>query len=138
MLKQYGIHGQTQAVLNFPFNGGKASITVEFGRGRIGAGPLNRPATYTTENPVIQDIIESSSEFGHLIKLVRVSEGSEEKKAAANENAPALAAHPEITSKEEAIAFLKAQGAKATQLKDDDAIKKYATKIGVWFPNLYE
>lgn len=137
MLKQYGIYGQTQAVLNFPINEGKAWFTAEFGRGRIGAGLQNRPATYTTANPVIQGIIENSKEFGHLIKIVRVSEESEEKKAAVSET-PALTAHPEITSKEDAIMFLKQNGAKATHLKDDDSIKKYAAKIGVSFPNLYE
>ncbi len=137
MLKQYGIYGQTQAIINFPINEGKAWFTAEFGRGRIGAGLQNRPATYTTANPVIQGIIENSKEFGHLIKIVRVSEESEEKKAAVSET-PALTAHPEITSKEDAIMFLKQNGAKATHLKDDDSIKKYAAKIGVSFPNLYE
>ncbi|MBP5388807.1 MAG: hypothetical protein J6Y27_00460 [Bacteroidales bacterium] len=136
MLKQYGIYGQTQAVINFPINDGQAWFTAEFGRGRIGAGIQNRPATYTTANPVIQAIIENSKEFGHLIKIVRVTEDSEEKKAAAP-NAPALAAHPEIASKEDAVAFLKQNGAKATQLKDDESIRKYAEKIGVFFPNLY-
>jgi len=134
MLKTYGIHGQTTAILNFPINEGRAWFTAEFARGRIGAGLQNRPATFTTSNPVVQGIIENSVEFGHLIKLVRVSEESEEKKAAASE-APALTAHPEIISKEDAVAFLKANGAKATHLKDDDSIKKYAEKIGVWFPN---
>lgn len=137
MLKQYGIYGQTQAIINFPINEGKAWFTAEFGRGRIGAGLQNRPATYTTANPVIQGIIENSKEFGHLIKIVRVSEESEEKKAAVSQT-PALTAHPEITSKEDAIMFLKQNGAKATHLKDDDSIKKYAAKIGVSFPNLYE
>lgn len=136
MLKQYGIYGQTQAIINFPINDGKAWFTAEFGRGRIGAGMQNRPATYTTANPVIQGIIENSKEFGHLIKIVRVSEESEEKKAA--EMSPALTAHPEITSKEDAIVFLKQNGAKATHLKDDDSIQKYAARIGVFFPNLYE
>lgn len=137
MLKQYGIYGQTQAVINFPINDGQAWFCAEFGRGRIGAGLQNRPATFTTSNPVVQGIIENSKEFGHLIKLVRVSEESEEKKAAAPA-APALTAHPEILSKEDAVAFLKQNGAKAIHLKDDDSIKKYAEKIGVWFPNLYE
>ena len=134
MLKQYGIYGQTQAVLNFPINDGKAWFTAEFGRGRIGAGLQNRPATYTTANPVIQGIIENSKEFGHLIKIVRVSEESEEKKAAVPAT-PALTAHPEIYSKEDAVVYLKSQGAKAVNLKDDESIRKYADKIGVYFPN---
>ena len=137
MLKQYGIHGQTQAVINFPINDGLASFTAEFGRGRIGAGIMDRPATFSTSNPVIQGVIESSPMFGHLITLVRVTEDDSEKKAA-EIDAPALAAHPEICSKEDAVAFLKANGAKAIHLKDDESIKKYAAKIGVFFPNLYE
>ena len=138
MLKTYGIHGQTQAILNFPINDGKAWFKAEFGRGRIGAGPQNRPATFTTANPVIQGIIEASAEFGHLIQIVRVTEDSDAKKAAAHVEAPALAAHPEITSKEDAVVFCKANGAKAIQLKDDESIKKFAAKIGVSFPNLYD
>jgi len=140
MLKTYGIYGQTQAVINFPINEGKAWFTAEFRRGRIGAGIQDRPATFTTANPVIQGIIENSKDFGYLIKLVRMTEDSAEKTAAAPEKpkAPALTAHPEINSKEDAVAFLKANGAKATHLKDDDSIKKYAAKIGVFFPNLYE
>lgn len=137
MLKVYGIHGQTQAVINFPINGGKAWFTAEFGRGRIGAGIQDRPATYTTSNEVIQNIIEDSQEFGHLIKLIRVVKDSSENK----EKKPAkkkLTAHTEITSQEDAIAFLKANGAKATDLVDDDSIQKFAAKIGVFFPNLYE
>ena len=40
-----------------------------------------------------------------------------------------------MTSREEAVAYLKANGAKATNLKDDESIKKYMEKIGVIFPN---
>ena len=139
MLKVYGIHGQTQAIINFPLNGGKAWYTAEFRRGRIGSGPQNHPAVFATNNPIVQGIIENSAEYGHLIKLIRTS-GEEAKPAAAA--APSvsvsLVAHPEITSREDAVVFLKENGAKASNLKDDKSIKKYAAKIGVRFPNLYE
>ena len=60
--------------------------------------------------------------------------------AKAKEEAPAAGgtAVTGVTSKEEAIAYLKQNGAKATNLKDDESIRKYAAKIGVHFPNLYE
>lgn len=134
MLKVYGIYGQTQAIINFPINDGAAWFTAEFKRGRICVGQQNRPATFTTSNPVIQDIIESSKQFGHLIQIIGVS-GEGEIPA---DDKPDLEAKPDVTSKEEAIAFLKANGAKATQLRDDEAIKKCAAKIGYYFPNLYE
>jgi hypothetical protein len=132
--KTYGVSGliDWQAQIK----AGKATLIVTFTGGGLTSYGVT-PAQYTTENLLYQRIIENSKEFGHLIKIVRVSEESEEKKAAVSET-PALTAHPEITSKEDAIMFLKQNGAKATHLKDDDSIKKYAAKIGVSFPNLYE
>lgn len=137
MLKVYGIYGQTQAIINFRLNDGAASFTAEFKRGRICVGPQSRPATYTTSNPMVQDIIESSKEFGHLIQLVDVV-ADQDAKEPETKKTSGLEAKTGITSKEEAISFLKANGAKATQLKDDDAIKKCAAKMGYFFPNLYE
>lgn len=134
MLKIYAIDGQTQAILNFPLNDGKAWFTAEFRRGRIGAGPQNRPATYATRNAVVQGIIENSPEYGRLIRLWRTGDDEEKPQAASRDLEP----HPEITSKEDAAAYLKANGAKAVNLKDDESIRKYAEKIGVYFPNLYE
>lgn len=139
MLKTYGIDGQTTAILKIPFNNNEAWLEVEFKRGRIGAGTQNRPATYTSADPVVQAIIEGSPYFHRLIRLVRVvgdDKPAPKRKAAA---APVeVTAHPEILDKEAAVEFLKANGAKATDLKDDESIKKYAAKIAVSFPNLYE
>lgn len=138
MLKVYGIHGRTQCIIKVPVNEGKAWVECEFKGGRIGAGIANRPATYPTANEVEQQIIENSPLFGHLITLHRV--------AGVTNNAPAKQEEPEkklnaitsVTSKEEAVAYLKEQGAKATDLRSDAAIKRYAAGIGVCFPNLYE
>ena len=141
MLKTYGIDGQTTAIVKIPFNGNTAWLEVEFKRGRIGTKTQNRPATFSTTDPVEQAIIENSPMFGRMIRLIRCI-GSDEtptaKSSAAPAPAPALENHPEITSKDEAVAFLKAHGAKATNLKDDESIMKFAAKIGVRFPNLYE
>lgn len=136
MLKTYGIDGQTTAILKIPFNNNEAWLEVEFRRGRIGAGLQNRPATYSTQDPVVQKIIETSAFFGRMIRIVRVIGGEESKRN--EEPTASYIAHPEVYSKEEAIEFLKAHGAKATNLKDDESIKKFMAKIGVSFPNLYE
>lgn len=140
MLKTYGIDGQTTAIVKIPFNGNTAWLEVEFKRGRIGTKTQNRPATFSTTDTAKQAIIENSAYFRRMIKLVRVI-GDDKPAAPAANAAPveqSLENHPEITSKDEAVAFLKARGAKATNLKDDESIMKYAAKIGVRFPNLYE
>lgn len=135
MLKIYGIHGRTQAIVNIPVNNGHAHFECEFKHGRIGAGLGNRPATYATNDSIEQNIIENSPLFGPLIFLHRVAAPTEKKPEQVKAS---LQAVPGITSREEAIAYLKQNGAKAVHLKDDETIKKYATKIGVHFPNLYE
>ena len=129
MLKIYGIHGRTQALIKVPVNNGKAWIECEFKHGRIGAGIGNRPATYPTTDVTEQNIIENSPMFGQIIFLHNVA--AEETKETPIE-AKAVTG---VTSKEEAVAYLKANGAKATNLKDDAAIQKYMEKIGVFFPN---
>lgn len=143
--KTYGIYGRTTAILRIPTGkGGKATIEVEFNRGIPNAGPNYRPATYATSDPVIQSILERSSLFGTMYKIVSIV-GTDESSAKNAKAAPAKPAPVKkdieplegITTKEEAVAFLKSKGAKATNLKDDESIKKYAEKIGVSFPNLY-
>ena len=153
MLKVYGIHGRTTAVIQIPIDkAGRAYLECEFGRGRMGAGPANRPATYATRDETKQAIIENSPLFASgKIKLVRAYE--EEKpvkaktgaaprsKAAAGITPPAPKPEPlgpveGVTSREEAVEYLKAHEAKATNLKDDESIKSYMAKIGVTFPNL--
>ena len=144
MLKVYGIHGRTSANLLVPAGRtGKAFLKVEFARGRIGAGPANRPATYATSDPVKQGIIEASPLYGKQIKLIRTHADANDlmpaaapKQAAAKAAAaPAITEVPGVESYEEAVEYLKAHGAKATNLKSADAVKQYAKKIGVTFPN---
>ena len=161
-LKVYGIPGRTQAIVQIPV--GKAFLTVEFRRGRQGYGTANRPALYSTRNETEQEMIENSPLFGRTIKLVRVEKveapvaapvqkpaaprkPAAPKKPAPEEPAPgepeeaapaaelAVEEHPEVTTKEAAVALLKSKGAKATDLTDEKYLK-YAAKIGVSFPNL--
>lgn len=214
MLKVYGIHGRTAAIIKIPFNHGKGAIECEFENGLIGQGTLNEPAKYSTNSPFVQNVIENSSLFGGLIHLVRsfaeatdaapapqppvAAQNAPAADAAAQANAKRLAAaraakeakkanknavtpadaaepaqadeqggntqyqgaaatatatrdaglekgtddtpvgedHPEITTKEDAIALLKSRGAAATNLVSDKAILAFAHSIGVTFSNL--
>lgn len=134
MLKVYGIHGRTTALIRIPAGkNGRAYLECEFGRGRMGVGPANRPATYVTTDPVKQAIIEGSPLFGGMIKLIRSYEDEPgQTEAPASKSVTEI---PEVTSHDEAVAYLKAHGAKATNLTSDSAIRKYMDKIGVVFPN---
>ena len=136
MLKIYGIQEKTQAIIKFPLNNGKAWLSCEFRHGRIGAGLGNRPATYATTDETEQNIIENSAFYNSGQVFLYRSSG-EETKAKATATAPAVEPQfiPEVYSREEAIQYLKANGAKATNLKDDEAIKKFMAKINVVFPN---
>ena len=142
MVKVYGIHGRTTALIRIPAGSGKAWLELEFRRGRLGLGKSNQAATYSTADPTEQAIIEDSPQFGGLIKLMRVygEQGAEVAPALATEKPEAVEVTftevPEVTTKEQAVAYLKTKGAKATQLRDDEAIKRFAAKIGVSFPNL--
>lgn len=135
--KIYGIYGRTTAIVRVPTGNGKAFIEVEFNRGVPNAGPNYRPATFSTSDPIVQRILEKSRLFGSLYTIVKVRYDEDVKPAgAAKADSPKVESVPDIKTKEEAVAYLKAKGAKATNLKDEDSIKKFADKIGVSFPNL--
>lgn len=139
MLKVYGIYGHTTALINFPAGkGGKAFLRCEFTKGRMG-GLASRPATYTTSDPIKQSIIESSPLFGKSVKLVRFHQTEEdlaaEKEDAGKSSSLTITPVPEVTTLEEAIKYLKANGAKATELTSVEKIKKYIAKKGITFPN---
>ena len=132
--KVYGIYGRTTAVLRIP--AGKAYIEVEFDRGVPNAGPNYRPATFSTSDPVVQSILEKSPLFNSLFTIYRIVRDEPEKKAAAAPQKKDVEPLEGIDTKEEAVAYLKSKGAKATNLKDAESILKFAEKIGVSFPNL--
>lgn len=141
-LKVYGVSGRTTALLRIPTKGGRAWIEVEFKRGRLGLGASNKAATFCTNDKTVQSIIEDSSLFGNTIKLLRIYNSDSDAEPAAPkaaekpaENPVEVISVPEVNSKEEAISYLKGRGAKATNLKDDDSIRKFMAKIGVEFPN---
>lgn len=74
---------------------------------RMGADALPTPA------PVIDPVVEEPA----------VSAGGD------------IEEHPEVTTREEAVALLKAKGAKASVLRSAEAIQRAAATFGVTFPN---
>lgn len=133
--KVYGIYGRTTAMVRIPTGSGKAQIEVTFDRGVPNAGPNYRPATFATSDPVVQSILEKSRLFGSLYTIYRVvrDDAATAEKPVKKKDIEPLEG---ITTKEEAVAYLKGRGAKAVNLKDADSILKFADKIGVSFPNL--
>ena len=143
--KVYGIYGKTTVEINLPV--GKATLPLVFERGCLDRKNY-RPASFITNKKYIQDIIESSSFFGGMIKLVKVygNDAPEEQEAEAEpKKAPAKAAaveeevvpteYPDVTTKEQLIAAVKAHGAKANVLADEAKLKKFIATKGLSFPN---
>lgn len=137
-LKIYGIHGRSTASIRVPAGDGKAYLICEFTKGRPTPGGNYKPATYATHDKTEQDIIEHSPYFGGIIKLLHVYGSIEEKAVAKSEaatpkNEPKV--YEDVETYEQAITVLKSLGAKATQLRSVDAIKKLMASMNVSFPN---
>lgn len=140
--KTYGIYGRSTAIIRVPVGRGGAFMEVEFNRGIPTPGPNYRPATFSTSDPVTQAILERCDFFGKLYKIYRIRhEGDDEPsldgKAAETPAAPVHFEEIEgVTTREEAIEYLKQRGAKASDLRTNAAIRKYMEKIEVTFPNV--
>lgn len=122
---------------------GKALIKVPFANGYLDK-KMSRPAVYSTGDPVMQSIIESSDLFGRRIFLQNTygntygSEGVEPApvEPPTNVTVDAASVYPEVTNWEEAVKVLKAiPGVKVTSLRTPDSAKKVAESHGVVFPN---
>lgn len=143
MTKVYGVQGRTSVEIAIPV--GKATLPIEFTKGCLDRKNY-RPATYTTDNKAIQDMIEGSSLFGRMIKLYKVygadvkagvkaeAKGSPKKSEGGAKPVEAKE-YPEVKTLEEAIRILKSLGAKANNLMDEPSIKKYMNNKKVSFPN---
>lgn len=143
--KVYGIDGKTTVELTIEI--GKAKLPLSFEHGCLDRKNY-RPATFSTSDKCVQDMIEGSSYFGKKIRLFKVYGSLDEPAAPApvkpkKEPVAAPAAEPEaeaidfpeITSLEEAQAKLKSLGAKATQLSGT-GMKKFMAAKNITFSNL--
>lgn len=146
--KVYAIYGKTCATIRIPISGGKSWLECEFAHGTPSNGINSRPATLAVKDPVKQSIIETSQFFPNLIKLLRVHADEpavvEEQKVAKStskeiipeeEKTKELQIFEDVTSFEEAVGVLKRLGAKATQLRSPETIKKAMVTMNISFPN---
>lgn len=138
-LKIYGIHGRSTASIRVPAGDGKAYLICEFTKGRPTPGANYKPAVYATSDTTEQSIIEHSPYFGGIIKLMEVYATADTKNSAPimkEENPRAEAkVFEDVTTYEQALTVLKSLGAKATQLRSIDAVKRLMANLNVSFPN---
>ena len=149
--KVYGISGRTTVEINIPV--GKALLPLVFENGSLDRKTY-KPATYSTNSKAIQDMIEGSPLFGKTIKLFKVYGNIDDEPkphkvvepvdapAARSAAAKAKAKTAETAEKvegvsthEEAVAYLKKRGAKATDLIDDESMRAFMAKKNITFDN---
>lgn len=144
MTKVYGVQGRTNVEITLQI--GKARLPIEFTKGCMDR-KCYRPATFTTADKTIQNMIEGSEYFGKLIKLYKVygEDGIQDQSGDAEEpvqTAPAakeerdeIKSFPDVTTIEQLRSKLKSLGAKATNLGSVPAMKKFIASKGLEFPN---
>lgn len=131
---------------------GKAFVRVSFSGGYLNA-KMKRPATFSTNNEVLQQIIENSDLYGRRIFLYRTYGPTEVEKDNAKEvlapteraesNAPAMndmsgdpVSYPEVRTFADAVGVLKnVPGVKASQIRTLTGAKRVAAANGILFPN---
>lgn len=133
---------------------GNALIRVPFTGGHIDRKNA-RNATYTTSDPVMQQIIEGSHMFGRRIFLDRTYGTAEakpsnttvvkkvetpgiEEQSDIEDEIPSVMGkteYPEVTTFDGAVAVLKANGVKAVSLRTKTAARRAAASLGIVFPN---
>lgn len=145
MRKVYKINGKTEVHLVLESASGKTKYKIAFTKGNLDP-KLLAPATYSTNDPVIQEVIERDKLFNKVIFLDKVY-GEVAPAAAPAPTAPAkgkgkgkgetLKEMPEVTTLADAVTVLTAEGASAADF--DGTVKgavKIAKGLGLSFPNL--
>jgi hypothetical protein len=155
MRKVYKINGKTEVHEVFSSPSGKTKVKVTFTKGNL--DPKNKiPARFSTDNPVVQSMIENSPKFNHSIFLEKVY-GEEKpiaapapKKAAApaapapkkakaekKTDAPAERVMDDVKTVSEAVSVLVAEGALASDIDNTvEGALNVAKTLGISFPNL--
>ncbi len=148
MLKVYGISGKISASINIDAFG--EVKVLEFKGGCLDRKSY-KPALYSTDNPVLQTLIEVSPLYGNTIFLYETF-GEEEKSAPIKNkvnkevipdsfkgNTPKvedMEVYEEVDTNKKAIAILKEKGLAIRELTNKKAIIEAAERVNVSFPNL--
>mgnify|MGYP007037221384 CR=1 FL=1 len=155
MRKVYKINGKTEVHLVLESPSGKTKYKIAFTKGNLDPKML-APATYSTNDPVIQDVIERSNLFGKVIFIEKVygdatptptpvsapeaTSGPKKGKGKAAESKPSeTKVMEEVKTIADAASVLIAEGASAAEIDGSVAgAIKVAKKYGISFPNLKE
>ena len=152
MRKVYKINGQTEVHLVLQSPSGKTKYKIAFTKGNLDPKML-APATYSTSDPVMQEVIERDKLFGKVIFIDKVygsiipnpdavpapTPKKGKGKPAETAKAPTLKVMGEVKTLAEAAAVLVAEGAPASEFDGTvGGARKAAKSLGISFPNLKE
>lgn len=145
MKKKYGIKDTSECVIRLTI--GKANIVCNFTNGNLQSRePI--PASYTTDNPIIQYALESCQRFQRGKIFIMAEYGSDEKvtetpatkpepkkvKAKAERKARVM---ENVTTHGEAVtALMMEDGVNRSDLGDIEGCIRQAKEVGISFPNL--
>ncbi len=153
MRKVYKINGKTEVHLVLESPSGKTKYKIAFTKGNLDPKML-APATYSTNNPVIQDVIERSNLFGKVIFVEKVygdatptptpvsapaatSVPKKGKGKAAESRPSEMKVMEEVKTIADAASVLTAEGVLAAEIDGTvEGAIKVAKKYGISFPNL--
>ena len=149
MTKTYGIDNVVEASYLFPVN--KGHLRANFSGGVLDER-RRRPATMTTQNPVVMLIIENSGMYkaGRIYIVAQSEEPTTPKEIVAASKKEAAKKKPKadkvtedgrkvydnVTSVGEAVSVLLDLGAKAAALQNTETMLETASQMNVSFPNL--
>ena len=139
MRKVYKINGKTEVHLVLESASGKTKYKIAFTKGNLDP-KLLAPATYSTNDPVIQEVIERDKLFNKVIFLDKVYgevAPAAPAKGKGKGKSETLKEMPEVTTLADAVTVLTAEGASAADF--DGTVKgalKIAKGLGLSFPNL--
>lgn len=145
MIKKYGARNTSEGVFKFKY--GKASVTCRFCNGNLQSRePI--PATYSTNSPLIQHVIETSTQFqnGKIFIVAEYAEAADAKQEeTAEQTAPKRTrtkktgrAFDDVKTLGEVVTILTEEGVNSADLTDRASILKAAEALNITFPNLEE
>lgn len=142
MTKKYGIKNTSECVIRIP--AGKTVIVCNFVDGNLQSRePI--PASYTTDNPIIQHKIETCEKFinGKIFLMAAYDNAADEEPATVEQEKPKKAKSKKVRINENVTTFGDAVTAlmlednvKVSSLTDIDACLRVAEELGISFPNL--
>lgn len=134
MLKKfYGVPGKIETVMVIKC--GKSDVIINFKGGSI-MDFANKPATYSTDNPAYQAIIENSPQFkrGEIKLLNTINVGDD---THADNNATNIKSYTDITKTQDAKEILHNEyGQDVSAIRSKADVQAAAKTLNIAFPNL--